>query len=298
MSEFTLNVEDRKGRPMGTFTIQGDQTLGALKQQFHRKHRKYYPSRQWFTVGAEKRALKDANAKISSLGLQAQDKIVFKDLGPQIGWDTVFYTEYAGPIIVHSLFFWLPSLFYSTPLEKHSFTQIVAYACVVGHYLKREFETKFVHHFSSETMPIFNIFKNSFHYWMLGGAFIAYFVYHPLYTAPFSDTTVMICAALFALFELGNLSAHLTLKNLRPPGTRVRGIPRGGLFELVTCANYTYELAAWLVFAIFTQTVTSWLFFIVSAGQISLWALKKHIALKKEFGAKVPKRKILVPFIW
>jgi hypothetical protein len=33
------------------------------------------------------------------------------------------------------------------------------------------------------------------------------------------------------LCELGNLSAHITLRNLRTPGTRERGIPRGGMFE-------------------------------------------------------------------
>ena len=26
--------------------------------------------------------------------------LYFKDLGPQIGWDTVFYIEYAGPIVI------------------------------------------------------------------------------------------------------------------------------------------------------------------------------------------------------
>ena len=26
--------------------------------------------------------------------------LYFKDLGPQVGWDTVFYLEYAGPIVI------------------------------------------------------------------------------------------------------------------------------------------------------------------------------------------------------
>ncbi len=56
--------------------------------------------------------------------------------------------------------------------------------------------------------------------------------------------------------EFGNFHAHVILKNLRPAGTKARGIPRGQLFELVSCANYTWELLAWLAFSIFTQTFT------------------------------------------
>jgi very-long-chain enoyl-CoA reductase len=32
-------------------------------------------------------------------------------------------------------------------------------------------------------MPFFNVFKNSAHYWLLGGLFISYFIYHPNYSA-------------------------------------------------------------------------------------------------------------------
>jgi len=72
------------------------------------------------------------------------------------------------------------------------------------------------------------------------------------------------------------------------------------MFEFVTCANYTYEILAWLVFAIFTQAVTSWLFFLVSFAQIAEWAIKKHKMQKEEFAntGKLPKRKILIPFIF
>jgi len=295
-----VKVVSRSGRDMGTFPVQRNQSFENFKRQFHEKHRKYYPDRQWFTLDTpDKAAIKDSSVLVSALPIKNNDTLTFKDLGMQVSWTTVFLVEYFGPILMHSLFFFLPQLFYSEPVKQHSYLQKVAYGLVVLHYLKREFETLFVHRFSNATMPVFNIFKNSFHYWVLGGLAIAYFLYHPLYTAPFTNPMLVNgLAAAFVLMELGNLHAHITLRNLRPPGTKVKGVPRGGMFEFVTCANYTYEVLAWLFFAIFTQTLTAYLFLVVSAAQIAQWALKKHIALRKEFGDKQPKRKILIPFIW
>ena len=49
----------------------------------------------------------------------------------------------------------------------------------VLHFLKREYETIFVHRFSSETMPIMNLPKNCAHYWIFSGVLLAYFTYQP-----------------------------------------------------------------------------------------------------------------------
>jgi len=65
----------------------------------------------------------------------------------------------------------------------------------------------------------------------------------------------------FQFCELGNLSIHVALRNLRPAGTKVRKIPYPtgnpftALFSLVSCPNYTYEVGAWLSFAIMTQCI-------------------------------------------
>lgn len=49
--------------------------------------------------------------------------------------------------------------------------------------------------------------------------------------------------------ELSNLHTHLTLRALRPPGTRARAIPYGYGFSLVSCPNYFFEIIAWAVIA-------------------------------------------------
>lgn len=120
------------------------------------------------------------------------------------------------------------------------------------HYIKRELETMFVHRFSSATMPLSNIFKNSFHYYGLFGFLTMYFYLHPQYTPPSwaSDNFFYGATGLFCLFEFLNLQTHLVLKNLRKPGTTERNIPYGWGFDLVSSANYLWESCAWITFCV------------------------------------------------
>ena len=78
---------------------------------------------------------------------------------------------------------------------------------VLLHYVKRELETAFVHRFSSETMPFTNVFKNSFHYFVLFGFLTMYFFLHPNYTPPewASEGFYYAATGFFCLFEFLNL---------------------------------------------------------------------------------------------
>lgn len=90
--------------------------------------------------------------------------------------------------------------------------------------------------------------------------YVAYHVNHPLYTPP-SNTKFLIGVVTFFLCEFGNLSIHLALRNLRPPGTTIRKIPVATgnpftiLFNFVSCPNYTYEVGSWIGFTIMTQCI-------------------------------------------
>ncbi len=76
--------------------------------------KKWYPTRQYFTIGDDPKTRKvlTPGTTLESYGLKNNDTLIFKDLGPQISWKTVFHVEYAGPILMHALFYYLPNLFY------------------------------------------------------------------------------------------------------------------------------------------------------------------------------------------
>lgn len=170
---------------------------------------------------------------------------------------------------------------------------------VVCHYLKREYETFFVHRFSNDTMPFFNLFKNSFHYWFICGVLNMYFFIHPLYTPPAwaSDEIFTGFFVAFFIFEFLNLKTHAVLRDLRKPGSSERGIPHGWGFDTVSCANYFWEAMCWTMFAVQGQTIGGYIFLLFSAGQMLEWALKKHKRYKKEFPNYPKNRKAMFPFI-
>ena len=125
--------------------------------------------------------LKD-DAKLDDLGVKA---LYFKDLGPQLGWTTVFLAEYSGPLFIFPLFYIRPALIYGAEAAIAPRAPVVTTAllCWTFHYLKRDLETVFIHRFSHGTMPIKNLFKNCTYYWGFA-AWIAYLINHPLYTPP------------------------------------------------------------------------------------------------------------------
>jgi len=186
----------------------------------------------------------------------------------------------------------------STPVYQ---VQTMALYAWTFHYLKRLLETQFVHRFSHDTMPIFNLFKNSAYYWGFA-AFVSYFVNHPAYTSP-SNAQIYGAFVVFLLAEISNGIVHIQLRNLRPANSRERKIPRGFLFNFVSCPNYTMEILAWFAFSVMAQSLPALIFTICGAVQMTIWAIQKHKRYLKEFTkdskeGPYPRRKIIFPFVF
>ncbi|KAI9454756.1 3-oxo-5-alpha-steroid 4-dehydrogenase-domain-containing protein [Lactarius psammicola] len=255
-----------------------------------------YVERQKLILKGDAKALDD-DATLAAAGVHDGGEVVVKDLGPQVSWRTVFLTEYAGPLLIHPLLYHLPNVFYRGQVQ-HSQLQKYVYAMAVLHFTKRELETLL--YVCISTVDVSS--PALYHHYLLAsiantpaGLFLAYPIYGPTYSAN-SPTSEARCD-LFA--EFSNLSTHLTLRNLRPPGTRTRAIPHGYGFGLVSCPNYFFESVAWAAVAYMSGSWAAWLFWTVSTAQMMSWAAKKQRAYKKEFGKDYPrKRKAMFPFIF
>ena len=239
-------------------------------------------------------------------------QLYVKDLGPQISWRLVFFIEYLGPILVHSLLYYFSTietarikLNYSPNNYDPNLNQI-AFLLILGHYIKRELETLFLHRFTLATMPLFNVFKNSFHYWILNGAIgLGYFgfgfvlsdeklswIYNAL-----GQINLSTLIGLFVLSETWNFYMHLKLRiygdQQRAKGNTTKRVPiNEGLFKYLVAPNYTFEVLSWVWFTvIFKFNIFAVVFLLVSTTQMYLWAIKKN----KKYGTK---RAFLIPFIF
>lgn len=92
-------------------TVQPTTTVKDLKAQIQSANKKWSIHRQALRLEVRGKTLKDSDT-IESLNLRTGSKLYVKDLGPQIGWTTVFLAEYAGPLIVYLWIYQRPWIFY------------------------------------------------------------------------------------------------------------------------------------------------------------------------------------------
>lgn len=307
MTLINVHLIDEKKRPLGDLRVDDTTKVVALKVLIHDKF--FIPvsrqriltwtdQAQWHhlddnkQITADRSARKSSPTKRSKVSTSSSSEeslqsltLLVKDLGYQVGWRLVFLLEYLGPILVH--------LYYAVWVYKWTnlnLSQRIAFLLFIAHFMKREFETVVIHRFSHDTMPLANLFKNCGYYWGVAGWLVARQLYSQGTTNIISQgVRLWLTVGLFILFEACNFKTHVTLRNLRPPGTTKRAIPHGLGFSPplnLACPNYFFESLSWFSFALLVRTWSTWIFFLIGTAQMWSWASKKHVKYIKEFGSK------------
>ncbi|XP_020197576.1 uncharacterized protein [Aegilops tauschii subsp. strangulata] len=170
-------------------------------------------------------------------------------------------------------------------------------AALAVHFLKRVLEVLFIHRYSGN-MPLNTALAISSSY--LLSAITMIYAQHLAVELPDPTTNLLYPGVLlFAVGIAGNFYHHYLLSQLRKGGDDNKGykIPKGGLFEFVTCPHYLFEITGFFGFAMISQTVYA----LAMASGTAAYLVGRSFATRRwyeskfeEFPASI---KALVPYI-
>ena len=205
--------------------------------------------------------------------------------------------SYCGALLA----FWSVLIWRSTALGM-SLTAGLAAGLWSVHFVRRTWESAFVHRYSKPSIAAADYLTEYIYYWGFG-AWIAWSVTSATERAPLNVFSAF-GLLLFVLAETGNAHAHRVLRDLRAPGGRERQIPRGFGFQRLSCPHYFFEILTWVGFNLAIPTWAGVAFMLVGAGILSAWAHTRHVAYRREFDGrdgreKYPvERRALLPFLF
>ncbi|CAM9705524.1 unnamed protein product [Lampetra fluviatilis] len=112
------------------------------------------------------------------------------------------------------------------------------------------------------------------------------------------DVRFVAGALLWLAGLLINLHSDHILRNLRKPGETGYKIPRGGMFEFVSGANFLGEMVEWLGFAVACCTLQAWAFSVFTITVIGPRSVHHHKWYLEKFEDYPKKRKAVIPFLF
>lgn len=171
------------------------------------------------------------------------------------------------------------------------------------HLFRRLYECQYVHILSREPMHLFNVILVWSYY-----AFAPLALHFDLLNSNNPETSYVLKWVALGLFVIGNIvqmHSHYILRRLRDEAKDTRSrqryfIPKGGLFEYVSCPHYLGEIliySSFLLFTNFTEVGPIMVFTFVSVTLISQ-ALKAHRWYHFKFHEVYPAhRTAIVPYV-
>ena len=171
------------------------------------------------------------------------------------------------------------------------------------HYIHRAFIFPFLLRGKSK-MPLgimfmgvtFNI-ANAF----MQGYWIFYYVSPEMYSSAWLQTPQFIIGTvLFFIGLIINMDSDKRIRNLRKTGDNKHYLPKGGMYNYVTSANYFGELIEWTGFAVAAWSMAGLVFVIWSFANLVPRAHAIYRQYKKEFTEEMQGKNLkrIFPFIY
>jgi 3-oxo-5-alpha-steroid 4-dehydrogenase 1 len=111
------------------------------------------------------------------------------------------------------------------------------------------------------------------------------------------DPRFLFGSLLFGLGLAVNIASDRTLLRLRAPGDRGYYVPRGGLFEWVSCPNYLGEIVEWFGWALATWSWAGLAFAVYTVANLAPRAMAHHAWYRQRFPDYPERRRALLPLI-
>ena len=210
--------------------------------------------------------------------------------GPRIsnrlGW---FAMEFVSLVVFGALFLTGPAT-KTAPMW-------VFFALWTAHYANRSLIYPWRTRTGGKTIPLaivasaagFNVINAG-----LNGYYLGWLAYCP--TNWLADPRFIAGVVLFAAGAAANLWADNRLISLRSADTEY-AIPRGGLFERVSCPNHLGEIVEWCGFALMCWSLPALSFAIWTAANLIPRALSHHRWYRARFADYPAGRSAVIPFL-
>lgn len=200
------------------------------------------------------------------------------------------------PVVALFFFYWVASE------RAFSITPLVFFLLFNLHYCQRTFVFPLLIR-GKDPMPLsiilFGMSFNTANAYMQG-AWIFHLSPDTLYTPEWLSTPQFVIGVVIFLAGFAvNLHSDRIIRRLRGPGDTAFHVPRGGMFEHVSSANYLGELIEWIGWAILTFSWSGLVFAFWTFANLVPRAHRNHAWYIEKFGDQYPRdRKRVIPFIY
>ncbi len=171
----------------------------------------------------------------------------------------------------------------------------------VFHFARRTVESLVVHRYGGRWIPPSDYLLEYLYYWGFG-----FWIAKGLDDGgEISSIRLVVGLVIFAIGQVGNTWAHLKLRSMRPSsGIKEKAFPEGGLFSLVACPHYLFEIVTWAGFALAANTWGALAYFVLATGILASYARERHQNYREKFDGKDGRplypasRRALIPGIY